>query len=109
MLKHSFTRWKDSPVCYRVVCMHPRSICSLTRRFSGQGADDIASVISNFLEGLGSAAGLGMSPECDEAVAPSASEHSSDFDQFDSMGRPFTTPGEDSMFVDSLFQVDEEL
>ncbi len=64
-------------------------------------------MISNFLEGLGSAAGLAS--ECDEAVAPSASEESSGFDQVGSMGRPFTTPGEDSMFVDSLFQVDEEL
>ncbi len=84
-----------------------RSIGALTLLLSGQGADDIASVISNFLEGLGSAAGISL--EHGEAASAAASPDTSGAERLDCMGLPFITPGEDSMFVDSLFQVDEEL
>ncbi len=85
---------------------------------SSQGADDVASVISNFLEGLGSAAGI--SPE--SSIGPSElglearSQKYWSFlvvtslqDGFDERSAPFTTHGEDTLFVDSLFQLEEEL
>jgi hypothetical protein len=84
-----------------------RSIGALTLLLSGQGADDIASVISNFLEGLGSAAGISL--EHGEAASAAASPEASGAERLDCIGLPFITLGEDSMFVDSLFQVDEEL
>jgi hypothetical protein len=79
---------------------------------SGQGADDVASVISNFLEGLGSAAGItlddaaarhqGFSPEFPRAAASAASHG------IDRRSESFPTQGEDILFVDSLFQADDE-
>ena len=80
---------------------------------SGQGADDVASVISNFLEGLGSAAGITLDDSADrhpsypsEFPCGTASAASRGMDR---RSESFPTQGEDILFVDSLFQADEEL
>ena len=80
---------------------------------SGQGADDVASVISNFLEGLGSAAGIsvddGGGAQHAMAFGHGAGDVLGASPAMERMSNSFTTQGEDMMFVDSLFQVDEEL
>jgi hypothetical protein len=101
-----------------------QSLIHALSSLSGDGADDVASVISNFLEGLGTAAGL--SPDsCSGASGMGAMQSDAEvcagYDSgfvldvtplqggFDERSAPFTTLGEDTLFVDSLFQYDEEL
>ncbi len=87
-----------------------QSLIQALTGLSGPGADDVASVISNFLEGLGSAAGISVD---DGALGhqgfPSEMATLGGTNTIDRRSESFPTQREDILFVDSLFQVDEEL
>jgi hypothetical protein len=61
------------------------------------------------LEGLGSAAGIELEHvDCGGGGGGDALQEGGD-DGIEERCASFTTPGEDTLFVDSLFQVEEEL
>lgn len=87
-----------------------QSLIQALTGLSGPGADDVASVISNFLEGLGSAAGISVDdgPLVHQGF-PSEMASLGGTNTIDRRSESFPTQREDVLFVDSLFQVDEEL